>query len=123
MGTKHYRRTFYDTPASYDDMAFDECMHQFISVSVKLPHIDLPYKLLLSGPDETYYVAGNRVNQEFIKYLLHSLHGIENVDNYNLHYMDANVNVGEITHNEEIVFLENGYVIRPYVKGEKFAAM
>ena len=117
-GKKHARRIFYSEIPSYDDMDFGECKFKFISLVVAMKTKRV--KISLCNLEETYYIVGNRISPQFIQYLLKFHHDIHNVDEYIVEYMDHNVCTGQVTEKEEIVLMENSYVIAPYVKTDKF---
>jgi hypothetical protein len=69
----------------------------------------------LKLPDANYYVVGNALNPDFIKYYA-TKYGENNISEENIEYdiqvIDGGANFFSVTHKDEIVLMKNSYYIR-----------
>ena len=98
---------------------YNICMFSFISITIQLiyKNEERLHTIKLSNDYENYYIVGNKINRIFISYLMKNNFNInldEANNKYKITFIDNNVNIKNITENEQIIFNENNYEITEF---------
>jgi hypothetical protein len=100
------------------DYNYKICKFSFISINIQFVqnNKEILETIKLSNDYENYYIVGNKINRIFISYLMKNNFNInlEEVNKYKITFIDNNVNVKNITENEQIIFNENDYEITKF---------
>lgn len=108
---------YYTIPTSF---LYLPCTYSFISINITIhsPVKNNTYKLELSDHKFNFYVANNRINRDFIYYLVFNQCGIlydSTPYTYTMDIIDQHVNMFSVSEKDEIMFEENMYQVRPYI--------
>jgi hypothetical protein len=101
------------------DYKYKICKFSFISITIQFiyKNEERLNTIKLSNDYENYYIVGNKINRTFISYLMkHNFNiNLEEANyKYKITFIDNNVNIKNITENEEIIFNENDYEITEF---------
>uniref|UniRef100_A0A6C0D7S5 Uncharacterized protein n=1 Tax=viral metagenome TaxID=1070528 RepID=A0A6C0D7S5_9ZZZZ len=101
------------------DYKYKICKFSFISITIQFiyKNEERLHTIKLSNDYENYYIVGNKINRTFISYLMkHNFNiNLEEANyKYKITFIDNNVNIKNITENEEIIFNENDYEIAEF---------
>ena len=98
---------YYSIPTSF---SYEEC--DFTFLSVELETNNNKYPIQLSSSEFNYYIVNNIINSTIIRYLLNQQHNIAlNKENYKLNIIDNNIQFLNLTIEDKILLLKNGYKI------------
>ena len=92
---------------------WDNVKYKFLSLIVIVPDVDETYDIKLCNKTENYYIVGNTIDENFIKYYLGKYYKLKNAENmsYTLQLIDQNVKINILPMNKKIILLENEYII------------
>ena len=96
------------------DLELNLSEYKFIlfEIEVNDKMIDMP----LVTSEYNYYMTNNIINKDVVKYLLktHSdlnIDDLDDLDNYNINIIDADVNTVKVPSDKAVKILDNGYEI------------
>jgi hypothetical protein len=95
-----------------NDLSLEESELRFISLSVNYNGEE--YKLDLINNKTNYYVVNNVINKLFVKYYLENIYKIKGLSNeikYDIHLIDNEVNIKNLTEEHSIVIYKDNYTI------------
>jgi len=111
---------YYKIPDSLDNISYTISNINFISI--ELTYNNKVYPIQLKNNIYNHYIVNNKLNSEFYQYYLKNILNIpissDNI-NYNFQIIDQNVNIYELSCNQEIVIKENDFEIIDLVNQDK----
>jgi|688.fasta_scaffold06704_11 hypothetical protein len=100
----------YDFPL---ELKWNNIKYKFLSLIVVIPDVTETYDIKLHSKTENYYIAGNIIDENFIKYYLakYYKYKISKDISYKLQLIDQNVKINVLSMDKKINLLENNYEI------------
>jgi hypothetical protein len=99
---------------------FDYKISKVTFMSVELEYNGSLYSIILKNDTYNYYIVGNILNQQFLKYYLRNILKSNINDDipfeYTLNIIDDNVNFITVKNTEYLIFNEDNYEIKQYDK-------
>jgi hypothetical protein len=94
------------------ELNWNNVKYKFLSLIVIISE-DETYDIKLHSKKDNYYIVGNVIDENFIKYYLVKYHKINITSDmvYIVQLIDQNVKINILNMDKKIIFLENDYVI------------
>ena len=95
------------------ELKWNNVKYKFISLVIVVADVDKTYDINLCNETENYYIAGNVIDKNFVKYYLVKYYNykLNKTDLYMWQLIDQNVKLHTHTMNKKIILLEDNYEI------------